>query len=455
MNGILTQRRFGELLRKYRVRRGATQRQLADLSTVSVRAIRDLELGHSQHPRRDTVRLIAAGLGLGDRERARLEAAAGWQPSTDELREWFDAARAVPPSALSPLVGRHAETRALLALLATGGQLVTVTGPCGVGKTRTALAVAHHLHETDHMPVLWHTPAAAPGSWRPTMGADELSTLLRAELDALVAPIDVGVDELATLIGDRPALLVLDDVATVGEAVLALLRDCPGLRILATARHALGVQCEHAFPLAPLAVPPDTGGPSVAGLAAVESVQLFARYAVLSQPSFTLTAANTPVIAEICRLLDGIPAALEAAAGWLLVSSPDELLDHVRTDPFDAADGRIADLRDAIGRALARLSGSEAGLLDDLTGSWTVTDAAELSGRPPIACARLARRFLTLGLIHQETDRPTHFHTLELARWLATTTSGTAQPTGADFDRLDENRGWQQKAMARTSAGHL
>jgi len=416
LNESFTQGRFGVLVRKYRLRRGITQKQLADLSTVSIRAIRDLELSRSRRPRRDTVQLVADGLGLGDWERARLEAAADFQPSPSDLRELFGTTVAAPPSALDPLIGRSDDVAALSALV-TGGHLVTVVGPCGVGKTRTALAVAQHLHQTDLLPVLWRASATAtPGHWRPTIGPHELSALLRTELNSLADP-DVGAYELAEVIGDRAALLVLDDLAAVGcDSVLTMLRGCRKLRVLATARTALGVQGEHTFHLGPLAVPPDTDDTSPAELARVESVQLFARYAVHSQPSFMLTEANTAVVAQICRLLDGIPVALEAAATWLLVVSPRELLDQVLADPFELGDGQMDDLREAIRHALSRLSDIERSVFHRLTGTWAVTDITELTGWPPITCARLARRLLTLGLAWQDPDSPILFHTLELGR---------------------------------------
>ncbi|WP_255632448.1 helix-turn-helix transcriptional regulator [Amycolatopsis sp. TNS106] len=75
--------RFGKLLRSHRHSLGATQRLLAARSTVSVRAIRDLEHGRVSRPRRDTVRLIAAGLGLTGQARADFErAAASYRPTT-------------------------------------------------------------------------------------------------------------------------------------------------------------------------------------------------------------------------------------------------------------------------------------------------------------------------------------------------------------------------------------
>ncbi|RSM82722.1 hypothetical protein DL991_04595 [Amycolatopsis sp. WAC 01375] len=75
--------RFGELLRSHRHSLGTTQRVLAARSTVSVRAIRDLEHGRVGRPRRDTVRLIAAGLGLSGQARADFErAAVSYRPTT-------------------------------------------------------------------------------------------------------------------------------------------------------------------------------------------------------------------------------------------------------------------------------------------------------------------------------------------------------------------------------------
>ncbi|SDU01080.1 helix-turn-helix domain-containing protein [Amycolatopsis keratiniphila] len=73
--------RFGRLLRSHRHSLGTTQRLLAARSTVSVRAIRDLENGRVGRPRRDTVRLIAAGLGLSGQARADFERAAEPSPT--------------------------------------------------------------------------------------------------------------------------------------------------------------------------------------------------------------------------------------------------------------------------------------------------------------------------------------------------------------------------------------
>jgi transcriptional regulator with XRE-family HTH domain len=118
-NGSLTQPSFAELLRTYRRRCGATQRQLADLSTLSVRAIRNLENGTANKPRKDTVRLIADGLRLSVRERAALEAAGGRAGSGDVKLVYGDSLTR-PPAAVSGLIGRDAERAALCGLLSAG-----------------------------------------------------------------------------------------------------------------------------------------------------------------------------------------------------------------------------------------------------------------------------------------------------------------------------------------------
>ncbi|MFP1628964.1 helix-turn-helix domain-containing protein [Streptomyces sp. 5K101] len=74
---------FGSLLQLYRAREGMTQQQLADFSAMSVRAIRDLERGRAERPRRDTVRLLAEALRLDDRRREAFERAARPAPAGD------------------------------------------------------------------------------------------------------------------------------------------------------------------------------------------------------------------------------------------------------------------------------------------------------------------------------------------------------------------------------------
>jgi transcriptional regulator with XRE-family HTH domain len=422
MNGIADHSEFGELLRNHRLRLGATQQQLADLSTVSVRAIRDLELGHSQCPRKDTVRLIASGLGLGNRERARFEAAASRMPSTGCLKRLYDAEPVAPPASLDTLIGRDAEVTVLRETLRSGGQrLVTVTGFCGVGKTRTALEVAGQLHEACRFPVLWHSATDMSGVWSPAAQSDDLSALLRAGLTGLVGPADDTTTELGPLIGERPALLVLDGYESDSvrmDRLLALIQEHRGLRVLGTARAPYGIQGEWALRLAPLAVPSPVAGDTPTGLARVAAVQLLVRYARQVQPDFTVTYRNADAVAELCWLLDGIPVALAAAAAWLLVYSLGELLEHLRANPFDVIGDQTAALDDGLRRALSYLDTEQVASLDRLSGEWSLHDASRLTGLPPLACAGLVRQLVNLGMVRPADGDRTRFRTLALVSWL-------------------------------------
>ncbi|WP_020667008.1 helix-turn-helix domain-containing protein [Amycolatopsis nigrescens] len=412
MDGHSPKNTFGSLLRAHRIRQGATQRQLADLSTVSVRAIRDLELGRAHRPRRDTVRLIADGLGLSGRVRTEFELAA--RNAAGDL-EW----PAPPPAPLDSLVGRESEVAVLHELLASGDQrMVTIAGLSGVGKTRIALEVAGVLHGTSRMPVLWYA-ANRPATVSRTQAA--VAGLLTSGSSA---------DELSSLLGSQPALLVLDGCEPEQvslDRLTTLLGECRGLRVLSTAREPFDAPGERIFPLAPLAVPKPGRAHDLAELAAVPSLRLLTRAIRQVHPRFELTLANAGALAALCRRLDGVPVALEAAASWFLVYEPEVLLEHVTADPFDllgrpvTGDGAPG-LRELLGRAVDSLDAAESSLLGRLAAvdsGWSIGEAAELTGVPPASCAQLVRRLLVRGVVRPAdgADR-VRFRTLDLVRSL-------------------------------------
>jgi len=105
----------------------------------------------------------------------------------------------------------------------------------------------------------------------------------------------------------------------------ALLRSCPGLRILATSRHVLGVAGEVTVPVPPMPVP-GVDDPNEPGeLLRFEAVRLFAERAAAVLPGFAVDAANGAAVAGVCRVLDGIPLALELAAVRLRSLAPEQI----------------------------------------------------------------------------------------------------------------------------------
>lgn len=136
---------FGQLLRRLRTATALTREELVERSGVSTRLISDLERGVILRRRRDTVRLLADGLGLAGQDRAAFEAAARGRPvvSTTGGLDGVLPGRAVLPLPPGLLVGREREVAATVSLLRQPGvRLLTLTGPGGVGKMRLALEAA-------------------------------------------------------------------------------------------------------------------------------------------------------------------------------------------------------------------------------------------------------------------------------------------------------------------------
>jgi predicted ATPase/DNA-binding CsgD family transcriptional regulator len=215
------------------------------------------------------------------------------------------------PREVTGFVGRGRELGALAGLLGAV-RLVTVTGTAGVGKTRVALRAATlvgegfadgvrfaELGELRDLDLVPHTVAACLGL---------------PEQDARS-----GTDAVVDYLSDRNALLVLDTCEhVIGGCVPlvgALLREAPGVTVLATSRQPLDMPGEHIFLLPPLPVPEP--GEAEGG----DAVELFAQRAAAAVPGFTVSAANRCDVAELCRRLDGIPLAIELAAIQLRATS--------------------------------------------------------------------------------------------------------------------------------------
>lgn len=296
--------RFGELLRRYRLAAGLSQQALGERSGLSVDAIAALERGRRRRPRAFTLRVLADSLQLDEPRRVALIDAAGGQPGA------YAGQVARPPAPFGPLVGRNGHLHAISNLLGSGdARLVTLTGPGGVGKTQLALAAASELAGVFAAGVCWvplasiSDPVMVPGAVTAALGEREVPG--RALVDLLL-------DRLAS----RDLLLLFDNCEHVvtGCAALVerLLASCTGVRVLATSRERLRLPGEVVRPVPPLQVPA-TDAPADR-LAGSDAVHLFVQRARSLVPEFEVGEREAPVVAGICRELDGIPLALELAA---------------------------------------------------------------------------------------------------------------------------------------------
>ncbi|MBP2053712.1 putative ATPase [Streptomyces griseochromogenes] len=209
------------------------------------------------------------------------------------------------PPELTAFIGRSAELAALAEAM-EAARLVTVTGVGGVGKSRLATRAAAGPAARDEVWGVELAPVRDPHFVEyavvEALGLTDHTTRL---------PRETLLDRLA----GRPVLLLLDGFEHLVEAcaglVAELLRRLPELRVLAVGRRPLGLACERLFPLAPLGED--------------EAVELFADRARQQG----LSVGDCPAVRELCARLEGIPLAVELAAGRLRALSPAQLLQRL------------------------------------------------------------------------------------------------------------------------------
>ncbi|MGZ4358608.1 MAG: ATP-binding protein [Gaiellaceae bacterium] len=217
------------------------------------------------------------------------------------------------PAETSSFVGRGHELGELRVLLGRG-RLLTLTGTGGVGKTRLALELAR----------------SEESSYASGAALVELGTVLEGALvpDAVAAALDLHalpgqapLDSILDFLAPRTLLLVVDNcehlLGATASLLEALLRAAPRLSIVATSREPLRIPGELIFRVPSLAIPDPEQRLAPAELVRYEAVRLFVERAEAAAPGFALDPENAGDVARICFRLDGLPLALELAAGRL------------------------------------------------------------------------------------------------------------------------------------------
>jgi predicted ATPase/DNA-binding winged helix-turn-helix (wHTH) protein len=190
-------------------------------------------------------------------------------------------------------------------------RLVTLLGPGGIGKTTIALAVGRAVVEEFGGEVYFVDLESLTDS---RLVAAAVATSLGLQLKSK----DPGL-ELVDLVRSQKLLIILDSCEHVIDAVASLAeqlyKETEEVHLLTTSRELLKVEGEHCCRVLPLDCPPDGSTQTAHAVLRYPSVQLFVRCVAARAGSFVLTDEEAPFVAEMCRKLDGIPLAIELAAG--------------------------------------------------------------------------------------------------------------------------------------------
>lgn len=332
-------REFGALLRQSRRAAGLTQDALAEQAKLSARGIADIERGARRFPYAETVERLARALGLTGTELANFEATSRRPSAPAAAAHSRDLApvrlRRVParntttnlPAQISSFVDRPRDMAEVRRLLATS-RIATLAGPGGTGKTRLALAIAGEVMDRSEYPDgVWLAELAPVGDALLVPGVVAASVRVTEQSGRAIG------DTLREELRSRALLLVLDNCEHVVGACAALvenlLRNCPGLRVLATSREPLRIPGERVWRVPPLPTPDPRAQVSVDELAKNPAVRLFMERGQAVQSRLALTAETSQAIVGICARLDGLPLAIELAAARSLVLTPDQILNRL------------------------------------------------------------------------------------------------------------------------------
>ncbi|HYO41245.1 MAG TPA: BTAD domain-containing putative transcriptional regulator [Nocardioidaceae bacterium] len=324
----------------------------ARLARGEAGVVPDAAAAAAEHPLRERSTLLlmralasegrsADAMRAGAAYRARLADEAGLDPgpSVGHLEQVIASGGVAPspssaplfgarplPRPSGPLVGRSQDREEVLRLLSTQ-RIVTLAGPGGVGKTRLALDVAAEVSAVEGTAAVVVDLAAVQDGVRAAQAVASTLGLRTGE--------EVTADAVASAVGDARLLLLLDNCEHLAPAcadlVEALGSRAPGVRMLVTSRVSLHARDEYVVRLQPLPVP--RAGTDPADLERQPSVRAFLEHARRRDRSFRLGPGDAEPLVEVLRRLDGLPLAIELAAGQTLLLP-------------------VAAVRDRLGRAL-------------------------------------------------------------------------------------------------------
>lgn len=319
---------FGDWVRRRRKALDLTQQQLANRAGCSLAALQKIERDE-RRPSRQLATLLADQLQVPTDQRDQfIQVARGErlaetltvvsQPLEVISKPQSDLPRLNLPIPPTRLIGREPELTEIVHLFHESGcRLLTLTGPGGVGKSRLALEAAHQLTGAFKHGVYFVPLGHVSG---PEFIIYTIADSLGFSTSGLVDPKL----QLLNYLRGKHLLLVLDNLEHLLDGVgqlSELLQHASGLSLLSTSREPLHLQAEWAFEVQGLPIPE---GDNPEDLETSSAAQLFLQRARQARRGFQLSPADRLAVLRICRLVQGLPLAIELAAAWVRsLSCPD------------------------------------------------------------------------------------------------------------------------------------